>query len=88
MSLSLSNLSRKESTIGQMINILSIDTYGLTEFPHHANMGWSCLFNIILGMALLYSQIGISGIAGTLIMILILPLTSFLTNKVFFKLKD
>ena len=70
-----------------MINVLAIDAYGLTEFPHHANMGWSCFLNIAIAIFLLYSQIGIAGIAGTLVMIILLPITSFITNKVFFIIK-
>ena len=80
-SLRLSNLSRKESSMGQMVSILAVDTQNLTEFPHHCNSAWSCMLSITIAITLLWFQIGLSAIAGVLVMALMLPFTSFITNK-------
>ncbi len=81
-SLCLSNVSRKESTMGQMVSILAVDTQNLTEFPHHCNSAWSCLLSITIAITLLWFQIGVSAFAGVLVMALMLPITSFITTKV------
>ena len=78
----MSNSARKDSTMGQMVNILSVDTQGLTELPHHVNMIWSTFLSISLSIALLWAQIGPASIAGVLVMGLMLPITSFITTKV------
>lgn len=64
-----------------MVSMLAVDSQNLTEFPHHCNSAWSCIMSIMIAIILLWFQIGVSAIAGVLVMALMLPLTSFITNK-------
>ncbi|CAF0762037.1 unnamed protein product [Brachionus calyciflorus] len=80
-SLKLSNRSRKNTTVGQMVNILAVDAHSFQDSTHHLTMAWSCLFSIGLAMFMLWQQLGIAAIAGFLTMVVLLPLNSIFLNK-------
>lgn len=104
-SLRLSNSSRKESTVGQMVcniklidknyikiisqlftirykvNIIAVNAQSFVEMPHHLNMAWSCFFSITIAIVLLWIQLGLASIAGVLVMFILIPLNSFVTNQ-------
>ena len=76
----LSNDSKKESTVGQMINILSVNTQSLVEFPHHVAMAFTTPILIIAIIYFLFRELGVAAIAGVLVMLLLIPITSFLSS--------
>lgn len=75
-SLRLSNNSRKESTVGQMVNILAVNAQSFVEFPHYLNMAWTSVFTIVVAVFLLWNQIGIAAFAGVGTMIILIPINS------------
>lgn len=75
-SLRLSNNSRKESTVGQMVNILAVNAQSFVEFPHYLNMAWTSVFTIVVAVFLLWNQLGIAAIAGICTMIILIPINS------------
>lgn len=77
-SMRLSNMARKESTVGEMVNIISVNIQSLYEAPHHVNMSWSCVYSILIGMALLWKQLGMASFAGLLVMFISTPFNSYL----------
>lgn len=87
-SLKLSNNSRKESTVGQMVNILAVNAQSFVEYPHHLNMIWSGLFTISIAVILLWNQLGIAAIAGVFTMVILIPINSvFMSQSKKFLLK-
>nr|APD26520.1 ATP-binding cassette transporter subfamily C member 1 X4 protein [Brachionus koreanus] len=87
-SLRLSNNSRKESTVGQMVNILAVNAQSFVEYPHHLNMIWSSLFTISIAVILLWNQLGIAALAGVLTMVILIPINSvFMSQSKKFLLK-
>lgn len=77
----LSNISRKESTVGEMINIISVNVQSLNEFSHHVNMIWSCMFSILFGTFLLWQQLGVASLAGLFAMTITIPFNSYISNQ-------
>ena len=77
----LSNEARREATVGQMINILSVNTQCLTEFPHHLAMALTSPFLILAVIYFLFMKLGLGSLAGVLVMVILIPITSFLTSK-------
>jgi ATP-binding cassette subfamily C (CFTR/MRP) protein 1 len=77
----LSNDARRTATVGQMINILSVNTQCLVEFPHHLAMAFTSPFLIMTVIYFLYMKLGLGAIAGVLMMVFLIPITSFLTSK-------
>nr|QNH67878.1 ATP-binding cassette transporter subfamily C member 1 X2 [Brachionus rotundiformis] len=80
-SLRLSNNSRKESTVGQMVNILAVNAQSFVEFPHYLNMIWTSLFTIAVAVYLLWQQLGLAAIAGVLVMVILIPINSVFMNQ-------
>lgn len=81
-SLILSNNARRTATVGQMINIVSVNAQSFNEFPHYLNMTWSCFANIVACIIILGKILSpASAIAGFVTMVFFLPLNSFTTNK-------
>lgn len=64
-----------------MVNILSVNIQSLYEFAHHANMIFSCVFSIIIGIVLLWREIGVASLAGLFVMLLFTPFSSYFTTK-------
>lgn len=80
-SLVLSNDSRKESTVGQMINIIAVNAQYFNEFAHHVTNMWSTLLIILTTIYFLWQKLGLAAIAGVGLMIILVPITSFLTSR-------
>ena len=78
----LSNLARKESTIGQMINLLSVNAQPFTEFPYFLNTMWSSFLSMGVCLFLLWDQLRLASLGGLIIMILLIPITSISANKI------
>jgi ABC-type multidrug transport system fused ATPase/permease subunit len=77
----LSNSARKESTAGQMVNLISINAQSLTDFPTQLHMFWMSIVSIVLTMFILYDLLGVASLAGVLFMILLVPFTSLISSK-------
>lgn len=77
----LSNMARKESTVGEMINIISVDIQSLNEFCHYVHMTWSSVVFILIGTYLLWQQLGVAALASLFAMIVTIPFNSYLFNK-------
>lgn len=80
-SMVLSNMARKECTVGEMVNLISVNVQSLNEFSFHFNMTWSCLISIIVGTYLIWQQLGVASLAGLSVMIVMLPLNVFMSNQ-------
>lgn len=81
-SLMLSNNARKTSTVGQMINLMTVNVQSFTEFPHHLHMVWSCALSIIVCIFIISIKLNvIAALAGLITMAVFLPFNSFVTNK-------
>lgn len=80
-SLALSNMARKESTVGEMVNVMSVNVTSLHEFAHNLNMAWSCIVSILIGIFLLWQQLGlIASLAGLFVMIIVIPMNAYTSN--------
>eukprot|EP00081_Caenorhabditis_elegans_P026970 NP_510616.2 Uncharacterized protein CELE_E03G2.2 [Caenorhabditis elegans] len=73
-SLLLSNTARRERTVGEMVNILSIDVDRFRMITPQIQQYWSSPFQIIICMVLLSQTIGVAVWAGIVVMISIVPI--------------
>lgn len=80
-SLRLSTQSRKESTIGEMVNLIQVNTQTFVDLTAYINMLWSAPLQIILSVIILWSYLGPASLAGVLLMVLFIPLNIYLSNK-------
>ncbi|XP_071455080.1 multidrug resistance-associated protein 1-like [Hetaerina americana] len=70
----MSNAARRESTIGEIVNLMSVDAQRFTELTSYINMIWSAPLQLILAFYFLWQTLGPSVLAGLTVMIVLIPL--------------
>jgi ATP-binding cassette subfamily C (CFTR/MRP) protein 1 len=56
--LKLSNAARKDSTVGEIVNLMSVDAQRFMDLTTYLNMIWSAPLQISLAMYFLWMQLG------------------------------
>eukprot|EP01113_Clastostelium_recurvatum_P036804 TRINITY_DN5307_c0_g1_i12.p1 TRINITY_DN5307_c0_g1~~TRINITY_DN5307_c0_g1_i12.p1 ORF type:complete len:1467 (+),score=254.63 TRINITY_DN5307_c0_g1_i12:503-4903(+) len=79
-SLRLSNSARQQSTVGEIVNLMSVDTRRVSDSMPYLHTLWSSPFQIIVCTILLFTLLGWPVFAGIGVMILMLPLNSKVTQ--------
>ncbi|XP_076064714.1 multidrug-Resistance like Protein 1 isoform X2 [Oratosquilla oratoria] len=80
--LKISNSARKESTVGEIVNLMSVDAQRFMDLTTYLNMLWSSPLQICLALYFLYGILGASVFAGLAVMIVLIPVNGFIANKV------
>ncbi|CAG0894912.1 unnamed protein product [Darwinula stevensoni] len=80
-SLRLSPAARKERTVGEMVNLMSVDATRFLELSGNLNMVLTSPVQIGLAFYLLWAQIGISLLAGVGVIILVVPINSLIAAR-------
>ncbi|XP_017782317.1 PREDICTED: multidrug resistance-associated protein 1 isoform X1 [Nicrophorus vespilloides] len=80
--LRMSNSARKASTVGEIVNLMSVDAQKFVELTAYLNMIWSAPFQIILALYFLWQVLGPSVLAGLAVMIILIPVNGFIANRV------
>lgn len=63
-SLCLSNTARKAKTVGEIVNLMAVDTLRLKDLTTYINMVWSSPVQIIFAIYFLYDLLGAAIFAG------------------------
>lgn len=79
--LKLSSTARKEFTVGQIVNLMAVDSERVARFPDMINKAWAAPINIILAIYFLWDLLGPSVLAAVLILILTLALNVYIAHK-------
>ena len=79
--LRLTPQGRAGLTTGEVTTLVAVDTQKLYEVTQEANMIWSLPLSVILVTAFLIAIMGPVTLIGILILLLFVPLASFVTNK-------
>lgn len=80
--LRISNTARKESTVGEIVNLMAVDAQRFMDLVGYINMIWSAPLQIILSLYFLWQELGPSVLAGLAVMIILIPINGFIANKV------
>ncbi|KAJ8249104.1 hypothetical protein GJAV_G00231210 [Gymnothorax javanicus] len=81
MRLCTSNLSMGEMTVGQICNLVAIDTNQLMWFFFLCPNLWAMPFQIVIGVFLLYYLLGISALIGAAVITVLAPVQYFVATK-------
>ncbi|XP_063601949.1 ATP-binding cassette sub-family C member 3-like [Penaeus indicus] len=79
--LSLSSAARRDSTVGEIVNLMAVDAQSIGDT---AIMLWSIVSSptvILISMVFLWQELGPSILAGVGVLVLLVPLNSYLANK-------
>lgn len=77
----LSNASRQASTVGEIVNHMSVDAQRLMDLCTYFHIVWSGPFQIALALYFLWQTMGPSTWAGVGVLILAIPLNTYLAKK-------
>ncbi|XP_021203914.2 multidrug resistance-associated protein 1 isoform X3 [Bombyx mori] len=80
MALRMNNTTRKQSTVGEIINLMSVDAQRFVSLTSTLNMIWSAPFQIVLAIYFLWGVLGPSVLAGLAVMILLIPMNGFIAR--------
>ncbi|XP_011699218.1 PREDICTED: multidrug resistance-associated protein 1 isoform X6 [Wasmannia auropunctata] len=80
--LRMSNAARKESTLGEIVNLMSVDAQRFMDLTAYINMIWSAPLQIVLALYFLWNILGPAVFAGLAVMIILIPINGLIANKV------
>uniref|UniRef100_A0A674BMM9 ATP binding cassette subfamily C member 2 n=1 Tax=Salmo trutta TaxID=8032 RepID=A0A674BMM9_SALTR len=76
----VSNDARKESTVGETVNLMSADAQRFNDVVNFIHLLWSCPLQIALAIAFLWIELGPAVLAGLAVMVLMVPINGLLAN--------
>ena len=79
--LNLSNRARKERTVGEIVNLMSVDAQRFMDLMTYLNLIWSAPLQIVLALVFLYFTMGVSIFAGFVVLVLLIPLNVVIAAK-------
>ncbi|XP_030479473.1 ABC transporter C family member 12 [Cannabis sativa] len=80
-SLRLTHEGRRNFPTGKIINLATSDASLLYQVCQLLHELWSAPFRIIISMVLLYQQLGVASLSGALMLVLTIPLQTFVLSK-------
>ncbi|KAH9747864.1 ABC transporter C family member 2 [Citrus sinensis] len=79
--LRLTHEARKDFPSGKVTNMITTDANALQQISQQLHGLWSAPFRITLSMVLLYQQLGVASLLGSLMLVLMVPLQTFIISK-------
>ena len=79
--LCLNNKSRREKTVGEIVNLMSVDAQRFMDLMTYFHLIWSAPLQIVLALLFLYFTMGVSIFAGFALMILMIPFNAAIAAK-------
>uniref|UniRef100_A0A9J8C2A5 ATP-binding cassette, sub-family C (CFTR/MRP), member 3 n=1 Tax=Cyprinus carpio carpio TaxID=630221 RepID=A0A9J8C2A5_CYPCA len=80
-SLVITNEAKRSSTVGEVVNLMSVDAQRFMDLTTFLNMLWSAPLQIILALFFLWRNLGPSVLAGVAVMVLLIPFNAFIAMK-------
>ncbi|KAF8030774.1 hypothetical protein BT93_D0071 [Corymbia citriodora subsp. variegata] len=80
-SLRLTHEGRKKFQSGKITNMITTDANALQQICQQLHNLWSAPFRIVIAMVLLYQQLGVASLVGSLMLVLMIPLQTVIISK-------
>ncbi|XP_052050863.1 ATP-binding cassette sub-family C member 3 isoform X2 [Apodemus sylvaticus] len=77
----ITNSVKRESTVGEMVNLMSVDAQRFMDVSPFINLLWSAPLQVILAIYFLWQILGPSVLAGVAVIILLIPLNGAVSVK-------
>ncbi|KAM3726824.1 Multidrug resistance-associated protein [Dirofilaria immitis] len=77
----LSNTARKNRTVGEIVNLMSVDIQRFQDIASFIMLFWSAPFQILLATYFLWRLLGIAIVAGLSLLFATIPLTSYISLR-------
>jgi len=76
----MSNDARRSTTVGEIVNLMSVDAERLRDASAYLWLLWSCPLQIIVAIVFLYMVLGVSIFAGFAVMVIMFPINLVVAN--------
>ncbi|KAK9886059.1 hypothetical protein WA026_014841 [Henosepilachna vigintioctopunctata] len=80
--LRISTSARKESTAGEIVNLMAVDAQKFVDLVVYLNMIWSSPLQIGLSLYFLWQILGPAVLSGLFVMIILIPINGLIANRV------
>ncbi|NXJ88320.1 MRP3 protein, partial [Corythaixoides concolor] len=80
-SLVITNSAKRSSTVGEIVNLMSVDAQRFMDLVNFLNLLWSAPLQIVLALYFLWQSLGPSVLAGVAVMVLLIPFNSAIAMK-------
>ncbi|XP_051653941.1 ATP-binding cassette sub-family C member 3 isoform X1 [Manacus candei] len=80
-SLAITNSAKRSSTVGEIVNLMSVDAQRFMDLMTFLNMLWSAPLQIFLALYFLWEALGPSVLAGVAVMVLLIPFNAAIAMK-------
>eukprot|EP00262_Sarcandra_glabra_P011548 TRINITY_DN2799_c0_g1_i1.p1 TRINITY_DN2799_c0_g1~~TRINITY_DN2799_c0_g1_i1.p1 ORF type:complete len:1626 (+),score=287.39 TRINITY_DN2799_c0_g1_i1:361-5238(+) len=80
-SLRLTHEGRKKFGSGKITNLMTTDAEALQQICQQLHSLWSAPFRIIIAVFLLYAELGIAALVGSLMLVLMFPIQTFVISR-------
>ena len=77
----MSNAARRSSTVGEIVNLMSVDAQRFMDLTTYLNMLWSAPFQMCVSLYFLWMTLGPSVLAGVGVMVLLIPINALIAKK-------
>ncbi|XP_021067908.1 canalicular multispecific organic anion transporter 2 [Mus pahari] len=77
----ITNSVKRESTVGEMVNLMSVDAQRFMDVSPFINLLWSAPLQVILAIYFLWQILGPSALAGVAVIVLLIPLNGAVSVK-------
>ncbi|XP_011616814.2 canalicular multispecific organic anion transporter 2 isoform X2 [Takifugu rubripes] len=77
----ITNAAKRSSTVGEVVNLMSVDAQRFMDLTTFLNMLWSAPLQIFLALYFLWQNLGPSVLAGVAVMVMLIPLNAVIAMK-------
>ncbi|XP_040919381.1 multidrug resistance-associated protein 1 [Toxotes jaculatrix] len=77
----ISSAARRTSTVGEIVNLMSVDAQRFMDLITYINMIWSAPLQVVLALYFLWQNLGASVLAGVAVMVLMVPVNAVIAMK-------
>ncbi|XP_076852211.1 multidrug resistance-associated protein 1 isoform X2 [Brachyhypopomus gauderio] len=77
----ITNAARRTSTVGEIVNLMSVDAQRFMDLITYINMVWSAPLQVVLALYFLWQNLGPSVLAGVAVMVLMVPVNAVIAMK-------
>ncbi|XP_054455373.1 ATP-binding cassette sub-family C member 3 isoform X2 [Anoplopoma fimbria] len=77
----ITNAAKRSSTVGEVVNLMSVDAQRFMDLTTFLNLLWSAPIQIMLALYFLWQNLGPSVLAGVAVMIMLIPFNAVIAMK-------
>ncbi|XP_031698824.1 canalicular multispecific organic anion transporter 2 isoform X1 [Anarrhichthys ocellatus] len=77
----ITNTAKRSSTVGEVVNLMSVDAQRFMDLTTFLNLLWSAPLQIMLALYFLWQNLGPSVLAGVAVMVMLIPLNAVIAMK-------